>query len=125
MDVSKFNEMLRTCCDFIRLEYECKIVVDLIEFQARESSFSEMRNESIILGLCFNRVQHTISMRFRSKRKRQFLRNHREREKFARNQHRLLDCICNASHSLTRSIDRLHVTAGALSKMIVAKVGLA
>jgi len=67
MDVSKFNEMLRTCRDFIRLEYECKMVVDLIEFQARESSFSEMRNESIILGLCFNRVQHTISMRFRSK----------------------------------------------------------
>jgi len=44
--------MLRTCRDFIHLGYECKIVVGLIEFQASESSFNKMRNESVILGLC-------------------------------------------------------------------------
>lgn len=38
--------------DFIHLGYKCKIVTGLIEFQARESSFSEMRDESIALGFC-------------------------------------------------------------------------
>lgn len=59
--------MLRTCRDFIHLGYECKIVAGLIEFQARESSFSKMRDESVILFVYVNRIWHTISMRLEFK----------------------------------------------------------